>query len=75
MNRRPLLLFFISYITPAAIPVILRIAVSLRRLTNERRHCCPVKSRTESTGCRDRVILLGSPILGGPVKWGFFQKA
>jgi hypothetical protein len=38
-------------------------------------HCCPVKSRTESTGCRDRGILLGSPMLGGPVKWAFFQKA
>src|ERR1035437_10924915 len=38
-------------------------------------HCCPVKSRTESTGCRDRRILLGSSMLGGPVKWAFFQKA
>jgi hypothetical protein len=38
-------------------------------------HCCPVKCRTESTGCRDRVILLGSLMLGVPVKWAFFQKA
>src|SRR5450759_1607118 len=38
-------------------------------------HCCPVKSRTESTGCRDRVVPLGSPMLGGPVKWAFSQKA
>ena len=38
-------------------------------------HCCPVKSRTESTGCRDRGILLGSPMPGVPVKWAFFQKA
>jgi peptidoglycan-N-acetylglucosamine deacetylase len=38
-------------------------------------HCCPVKSRTESTGCRDRVVPLGSPMLGVPVKWAFSQKA
>jgi adenine-specific DNA-methyltransferase len=38
-------------------------------------HCCPVKSRTDSIGYRDRGILLGSPMLGGPVKWAFFQKA
>ena len=38
-------------------------------------HCCPAKSRTESIGCLGRVDRVGSPMLGGPVKWSFFQKA
>jgi transposase len=38
-------------------------------------HCCPVRTQTESTGCRGRVILLGSLMLGEPVKWAFFRKA
>ncbi len=47
---------------------------SLQRLVPEI-HCCPVKSRTGSTGCQDRVILLGSLTRGAPAKWAFFQKA
>src|ERR1035437_2603879 len=38
-------------------------------------HCCPVKGRTESTGCQSGGILLGSPVLGVPVKWAFSQRA
>jgi hypothetical protein len=38
-------------------------------------HCCPARSRTESTGCWNRVNLIGNPRLGMPVKWALFQKA
>src|ERR1039457_6596951 len=38
-------------------------------------HCCPAKSRIDSTGCRDRVNRVGSPMLEEPVKWAPFQKA
>src|ERR1035438_6508647 len=31
-------------------------------------HCCPAKSRIDSTGCRDRVNRVGSPMLEEPVK-------
>ena len=34
-------------------------------------HCCPVKSRTESTGCWDRVNQYRSRMLEVPVKWAF----
>jgi len=38
-------------------------------------HCCPVRSRTESVGCRRRVIRLGSSMLGRPVKRAPFRRA
>jgi ankyrin repeat protein len=38
-------------------------------------HCCPVKSRTESIDCRDRLNRCWSLMLEGPVKWAFSQKA
>jgi putative transposase len=38
-------------------------------------HCCPAISRIDSTGSRNRVSRIGSPMLGGPVKWALFQKA
>ncbi len=44
------------------------------RQTNKAAHCCPVRSQTESTGCQYQVIVPGSPMLGVPVKWAFFQK-
>ena len=37
-------------------------------------HCCPVKSRRESTGCDLRVKYPGSQMLPRPVKLGIFQK-
>ena len=40
-----------------------------------RTHCCPVKSRTESIGCRDRVNRYWSRMPEEPVKWAFSQKA
>ena len=39
------------------------------------RHCCPVRSRTESTGCRHRVNRSRSRMLEVPVKWAFSRKA
>jgi hypothetical protein len=36
-----------------------------------RRHACPVKSRTESTGWRRGVSHVGSRSAEVPVKWGF----
>ena len=38
-------------------------------------HCCPVRSRIESVGCRHRAGCPRSPMLGGPVEWAFSQKA
>ena len=38
-------------------------------------HYCPVISRTESTGCRDRVNRHWSRMRQVPVKWAFSQKA
>ena len=38
-------------------------------------HCCPVKTRAESTGWDFRLNRLGSPTLPRPVKWALFQKA
>jgi hypothetical protein len=38
-------------------------------------HCCPVRSRTESTGCRHRVNRSRSRMLEVPVKWAFSRKA
>ena len=38
-------------------------------------HCCPAKSRIDSTGCRGPVNRTGSRMLGEPVKWELFQKA
>lgn len=38
-------------------------------------HCCPAKSRIDSTGCLDRVNRGGGPMLEEPVKWAPFQKA
>ena len=38
-------------------------------------HCCPAKSRIDSTGCRDRANRVGSPMLEEPVKWAPFQRA
>jgi Tol biopolymer transport system component len=38
-------------------------------------HCCPVRSRTESTGCQDRLNRCWSQMLEGRVKWALFQKA
>jgi PAS domain S-box-containing protein len=37
-------------------------------------HCCPVKSRTESIGCRDRVSRDRSRMREVPVKWAFSRK-
>jgi hypothetical protein len=34
-------------------------------------HRCPVKSRTESTGCQYRLSRYGSPYPEVPVKWAF----
>jgi hypothetical protein len=39
------------------------------------RHCCPVKSRTESTGCRVRVSYYRSRMHEVPVKLAFFRIA
>ena len=41
---------------------------------NIKRHCCPVKSRRESTGCDLRVKYPGSQMLPRPVKLALFQK-
>lgn len=57
------------------VPVIAANFVSLAEQAVKEKHYRPVKCQIESTGCRDRVILLGNPILGVPVKWAFFQKA
>ena len=38
-------------------------------------HCCPVKSRIESTGWGHRGIRFGSRMAGEPVKWAFFRIA
>ena len=40
----------------------------------KRSHCCPVKTRTESTGCDFRLNRLGSPMLPRPVKWALSRK-
>jgi site-specific recombinase XerD len=37
-------------------------------------HCCPVKSRTESIGCRDRVSRERSRMGEVPVQWAFSRK-
>jgi putative transposase len=37
----------------------------------ENGHCCPVKSRTESTGCHFRISRYRSPSLEVPVEWAF----
>jgi uncharacterized membrane protein len=37
-------------------------------------HCCPVKSRTESIGCRDRVSRDRSRMGEVPVQWAFSRK-
>jgi pimeloyl-ACP methyl ester carboxylesterase len=37
-------------------------------------HCCPVKSRTESAGCRDRVSHCRSRMREVPVKRAFSRK-
>ncbi|SRR6266568_961292 len=37
-------------------------------------HCCPVKSRTESIGCWDRVSQCRRLMLEVPVKWAFSRK-
>jgi hypothetical protein len=37
-------------------------------------HYCPVRSRIESTGCRDRVNRYRKRVRGVPAKWAFFQK-
>ena len=37
-------------------------------------HGCPVKSRTESVGCRRRMNPFGSPMAGRPVKRALFRK-
>ena len=47
----------------------------LRKITiNKEAHCCPVKSRRESTGCDLRVKYPGSQMLPRPVKLALFQK-
>jgi hypothetical protein len=38
------------------------------------KHCCPAKSRTESTDCRCRISRYRSWTPGVPVKWAFSQK-
>jgi hypothetical protein len=38
-------------------------------------HCCPVRSRIESVGCRHRVDCSRSPMLEAPVIWAFSRKA
>src|SRR5450759_212010 len=46
------------------------VAESLRPEERERYtypHCCPVRSRIESVGCRHRAGCPRSPMLGGPV--------
>src|SRR5271157_892378 len=37
-------------------------------------HCCPVRSRIESTGCRGRVNRLGSRISEVPVEWASSRR-
>ena len=37
-------------------------------------HCCPAKTRTESTGWGFRLNRLGSPMLPRPVKWALSRK-
>jgi hypothetical protein len=37
-------------------------------------HCCPVKSRTESTDCRCRINRYRSRTPEVPVKWAFSRK-
>jgi hypothetical protein len=43
-------------------------------VTYIRHHYCPVRSRIESTGCRDRVNRYRKRVRGVPAKWAFFQK-
>jgi hypothetical protein len=38
-------------------------------------HYCPVKSRTESIGCWDRVSQCRSRVREVPVKWAFSRRA
>ena len=40
-----------------------------------RNHCCPVKSRTESIGCWDRVSQCRSRMREVPAKWAFSRIA
>jgi uncharacterized repeat protein (TIGR03803 family) len=41
---------------------------------NTSTHCCPVRSRTESTGCRDRANRHRSRMREVPVRWAFSRK-
>ena len=49
-------------------------AVMITDTAFNRNHCCPVKSRRESTGCDLRVKYPGSQMLPRPVKLALFQK-
>ena len=48
--------------------------VELRAAPYKKQHCCPAKSRTESTACHRRLNRPGSPMPGVPVEWAFFEK-
>jgi YD repeat-containing protein len=48
---------------------------NLLKVIDAKGHCCPVRSRTESTGCQDRLNRCWSQMLEGRVKWALFQKA
>ncbi len=66
---------FVTRFDAGSVPVAQLVFSSPTRTVAEMQdHCCPVKSRTESVGCWDRAILLGSRVLGVPVEWGFSQR-